>query len=172
MTRSWYLSGVLLLVACAGVTVPEERLYRLPLPTRADRADGGVGVLRVFDLQAATAIDGDRLVVARGARLQPRPTERWVAPLDRLVTDALVSGLARSGVCALVKAGADPGPETWCLHGRILEFAEVHAGAGPEAHVVIELWLAQGDRIVFRDEFAARTKLREAGAEAAVAALG
>jgi uncharacterized lipoprotein YmbA len=97
------------LAACASVEVPVERLYRLDLPASASPDPGRAGVLRVQDLQLATALDGDRLLVQRGVRLEPRALDRWIAPLDRLVTDALVLGLSRARVCDLVKGGVDPG---------------------------------------------------------------
>jgi uncharacterized lipoprotein YmbA len=156
---------------CSSVEVPSERFFRIDPPAAAVREQPGAGILRVYDLQLGRAIDGDRLMVADGVRLQPRPLDRWVAPLDRLVTDALVLGLSRSGACALVKGAVDPGPETWSLHGRIVEFAEVRGTAGPEARVVLELWLEAAGQLLFQGEFAAAEPLREPGADAAVAAL-
>jgi uncharacterized lipoprotein YmbA len=159
------------LVGCRSVEVPSERFFRLDPPAMAVGEQPGAGILRVYDLQLGRAIDGDRLMVADGVRLEPRPLDRWVAPLDRLVTDALVLGLSRSGACALVKGAVDPGDETWSLHGRIVEFAEVRGTAGPEAHVALELWLEADGQLLFQGEFAAAEPLREPGPDAAVAAL-
>lgn len=164
-------AAAFLLAACGSVEVPRERFFRLALPEVAAVDPQKAGVLRVADLQLGTALDSDCLLVATGVQLEPRPLERWVAPLDRLVTDALVLGLSRAQVCDLVKGAADPGDETWSLRGRIVEFAEVHDGDGERAHVTIELWLEGDGRLLFRQEFAATERLQGTGAEAAVAAL-
>ena len=159
------------LPGCSSVAVPSERYFRLDPPAAAEGKEPGAGILRVFDLQLGRALDGDCLMVADGVRLQPRPLDRWIAPLDRLVTDALVLGLSRSGACVLVKGAVDPGAENWSLHGRIVEFAEVRGPNGPEARVVLELWLEAAGQLLFQGEFAAAEPLREPSADAAVAAL-
>ena len=161
----------LLLIACSSVEVPVERFYRLQLPAAVAPDPLRAGTLRVHDLQLATALDSDRLLCQRGVRLEPRVLSRWVAPLDRLVTDALVVGLSRARVCELVKGSVDPGPETWTLHGRVVDFVEAHGAAGAEARVTMELWLQSGDHLLFHDEFAAVEPLGEPGAESAVVAL-
>jgi uncharacterized lipoprotein YmbA len=160
-----------LLAACGSVAVPRERIYRLEPPAAAAAAPLRAGILRVFDLQLGTALDSDCLLVAEGVRLEPRPLDRWAAPLDRLVTDALVLGLSRARVCALVKGSGDPGEETWSLHGRIVEFAEGRAADRAEARVALELWLQQDGRLVFHDEFAATEPMSGGGPDVAVAAL-
>ena len=168
------VSFVAVAAACSSVEVPRERYFRLDPPRVAEAAPTRGGVLRVQDLQSATALEGDCLLVQRGVQLEPRPLERWIAPLDRLVTDALVLGLSRARVCNLVKSGADPGAETWTLHGRIVEFAEFSGGASDdraEARVTLELWLEERDRLVFHDEFTAVEPLGDAGPEAAVRGL-
>jgi uncharacterized lipoprotein YmbA len=160
------------LAGCRSAAVPSERFYRLDLPPAAVGDPGRGGVLRVFDLQLGRALDGDCLMVADGVRLQPRPLDRWIAPLDRLVTDALVLSLSRARACALVKGGGDPGVETWTLHGRIVEFAEVPAATGSEARISLDLWLEDGSgALLFHDEFQAREAMPAPGADAAVAAL-
>lgn len=165
-------SGIAALVGCRSVEVPHERYFRLDLPVAGAGDPQRAGVLRVLDLQLGTALDSDCLLVADGVRLEPRPLERWVAPLDRLITDALVLGLSRARVCALVKGGADPGLENWSLHGRIVEFAEVRNEASSEARIALELWLEDRDgTVMFHDEFLASEKLSQPGPEAAVAAL-
>ena len=174
MNRTWLVLSLLSACAlgCRSVEVPRERYYRLEPPAAGPADPGRGGVLRVLDLQLGTALDSDCLLVAEGVRLEPRPLDRWVAPLDRLVTDALVLGLSRSRTCALVKGGADPGPETWSLHGRIVDFAEVRTAAGGEARVALELWLEdERGQVLFHDEFVACEPLAEAGPDAAVAAL-
>ncbi len=156
----------LLVGACGSVEVPRERHFRLALPEVAAADPQRAGVLRIADLQLGTALDSDCLLVASGVQIEPRPLERWVAPLDRLVTDALVLGLSRAQVCDLVKGAADPGDETWSLRGRIVEFAEVRSADGDRAHVTVELWLEGGGRLLFRQEFAAIEPVVGTGAEA------
>ncbi len=174
MTRRPPLSCAVLLLslaACGSVDVPRERFYRLDLPAPAPADPQRAGVLRVQDLQLGTAIDSDCLLIADGVRLEPRPLDRWVAPLDRLVTDALVLGLSRSGVVELVKGSADPGSETWSLHGRIVDFAEANAGSQRQARVALELWLEQRDQVLFRDEFVVVEQVEGSATAAAVTAF-
>ncbi|MCB9887732.1 MAG: membrane integrity-associated transporter subunit PqiC [Planctomycetes bacterium] len=174
MTRRAPLGCVALLLslaACGSVEVPRERFYRLDLPAPMPADPQRAGVLRVQDLQLGTAIDSDCLLVADGVRLEPRPLDRWVAPLDRLVTDALVLGLSRSGVVELVKGSADPGSETWSLHGRIVDFAEANAGSQRQARVALELWLEQRDQVLFRDEFVVVEQVEGNATSAAVTAF-
>jgi len=176
--RSWMsfvpMALAALMASCGSVAVPRERYFRLDPPQASAPAATRGGVLRVQDLQPATSLEGDCLLVQRGVQLEPRPLERWIAPLDRLVTDALVLGLSRARVCDLVKSGADPGHETWTLRGRIVEFAEVAAATsdgGAEARVTLELWLEDRDRLVFHDEFTAAEPIAGAGPEATVRGL-
>jgi uncharacterized lipoprotein YmbA len=143
-------------LGCRSVAVPVERYYRLEPPPAAAPDPQRGGVLRVHDLQLATALDAGCLLRLDGVRLEPQPLSRWVAPLDRLVTDAVVLGLSRARVCELVKGSADPGAETWTLRGRIVDFAEVVDGAGTHAAVTLELWLEAGEQLLFHGEFAAR----------------
>lgn len=175
MTRVRTATASLLLpslfAACGSVEVPRERFFRLDLPTARQPDPGRAGVLRVQDLQLGTALDGDCLLVQHGVRLEPQPLERWIAPLDRLVTDALVLGLSRSRVCDLVKTAIDTGGENWTLHGRIVEFGEARGETSAEARVTLELWLEERGQLVFHDEFATREPIAGAGPEAAVAGL-
>jgi uncharacterized lipoprotein YmbA len=168
-----YLASFLIvtLAACSSVELPVERYYRLepsaalaPDPIRA-------GILRVHDLQLGTALDSDRLLLQAGVRLEPRALARWVAPLDRLVTDAMVLGLSRARVCDLVKGSADAGPQTWSLHGRIVDFVEAVSDGGSQARVTLELWLERGDQLLFHDEFSCVQPLTESGPDQAVVAL-
>lgn len=158
-----------LLAACGSVEVPSERLYRLELPAATAPNPLRAGTLRVTDLQLGTALDGDRLLRQDGVRLEARPLARWAAPLDRLVTDALVLGLSRRRVCELVKGSGDPGPETWSLHGRIVDFVEADGSAGPEARVALELWLERDGELLFHDEFGATEPLAGVDAGAGTA---
>ena len=161
----------IVVVACGSVELPRERYFRLDPPPIAPADPQRAGVLRVMDMQLGTAIDRDCLLVARGMELEPRPLDRWVAPLDRLVTDALVLSLSRTRSVSLVKGGADPGGETWTLHGRIVDFAEVQADGERTARVGLELWLESRDRVLLAEEFHAVQPIVEPGPEAAVAAL-
>jgi uncharacterized lipoprotein YmbA len=160
-----------LLAACGSVAVPSERFYRLAAPAPAEPDPSRGGVLRVQDLQLSTALDSDCLMRQHGVLLEPRPLARWIAPLDRLVTDALVLGLSRARVCDLVKGAADPGGEDWALRGRIVDFAEVLEAAGAKARVTLELWLEVDGRMVFHDEFVAERDLAGGSAEVAVDGL-
>jgi uncharacterized lipoprotein YmbA len=168
----WWCSVVVAAAACRSAAVPEELYYRLPVPPAAAAAAVRGGVLRVQDLQLGTSIDADWLLRQDGVCVQPRPLARWVAPLDRLVTDALLLGLSRARVCELVKGAADPGHETWSLRGRILEFGEVLAGPQAVARVGLELWLEVDDRVLFHDEFVAAVPVADAATPAAVHAMG
>lgn len=168
------LAAATLLGACGSVPVPAEQFYRLEAPPVAAPDPQRGGVLRVQDLVLQTALDSDCLQRLDGVRLLPRPHSRWVAPLDRLVTDALVLGLSRARVCELVKGSADPGDETWSLRGRIVDFVEVVAAAGDggnRARVTLELWLQQGDRVAMHDEFAHEEAIAGNSDEAVVQAL-
>ncbi|MFK7742030.1 MAG: ABC-type transport auxiliary lipoprotein family protein [Planctomycetota bacterium] len=133
--------------------MPAERFYRLDLPVVSPPDPMRAGTLRVLDLQLGTALDSDRLLCQDGVRLEARSLSRWVAPLDRLVTESLVLSLSRARVCELVKSSADPGLEDWTLHGRIVDFVEAEGAGGPEARVAIELWLTERGELVFHEEF-------------------
>lgn len=172
-SRTFLVAAALatLLAACGSVAVPSERFYRLAAPAPAEPDASRGGVLRVQDLLLSTALDSDCLMRQHGVELEPRPLARWVAPLDRLVTDALVLGLSRARVCDLVKGAADPGGEDWSLRGRIVDFAEVIEAAGARARVTLELWLEVDGKMVFHDEFVAERGLAGSGAEVAVDGL-
>jgi uncharacterized lipoprotein YmbA len=161
------------LAGCGSVEVPVERCYRLAPPVVQAPDPGRAGILRVQDLQLGNALDADSVMRIDGVRMTPWPLARWVAPLDRLVSDALVLGLSRARVCELVKGAADPGPETWSLRGRIVEFAEARGGDGArETRVTLELWLESPDgQVLFHDEFAAARPLPDADPAAAVEGL-
>jgi uncharacterized lipoprotein YmbA len=164
-------AGFLLLAGCSSVVVPNERFYRLELPAVAAPAADCGGVLRVQDLQLHTALASDHLQRRCGNRIEPAPLARWVAPLDRLVTDALVLGLSRARVCDLVKGACDPGDETWSLRGRIVDFVETGVGEARQACVTLELWLERDQQVLFHDEFAVESAIVAAGDDGAVAAL-
>jgi uncharacterized lipoprotein YmbA len=170
-TMKALLCAFVLSAACSSVVVPEERVFRLAAPTAAAPDPQRAGVLRVLDLQLGTAIDADALLRQDGVRLRPWPLCRWIAPLDRLVTDALILGLSRARVCELVKGAGDPGRETWTLHGRIVDFAEAAGAGGRVAKVGCELWLQQGEQVLLHDEFRAELPLSASTPDAAVDGL-
>lgn len=162
----------LLLLACGAAPLPREAYWRLSLPGASGPAAGSGAVLRVHDLQLGNALQGDCLLVAEGpTRLLLREHDRWIAPLDRLVTDAVVLGLSRTGRFRLVKGAGDAGTADADLHGRILDFAETVHGDRRSARAAIEFWLEQDGEVRMQGEFAAEVPLDSADAPAAVAAL-
>ena len=170
MMRS--LAWTLALAACSSVELPREHYWRLDLPGPAGGELLRGGVLRVSDLRLGNALSGDCLVRADGPlHLETRELQRWVAPLDQLITDAVVLGLSRSHMWSLVKGAADPGIEDHTLHGRIIEFAEQRTDDGARARAVLAFWIEGPTGVVFAEEFAAAVPLEGEGAEAAVRAL-
>jgi uncharacterized lipoprotein YmbA len=157
---------------CGSVDVPRESFWRLELPAPAGGELPRAGCLRVADLQLGNALDGDCLLVADGpVSLEPIEMQRWVAPLDRLVTDAVVLGLSRTRMFTLVLGAGDPGREDHTLFGRIVDFAEHRRPGGDVALVVLEFWLGRSDAILFQEEFRAEVPLAGSGPEAMVSAL-
>lgn len=170
---SWF---AIFLAACSSVEIPVEQYYRLRPPEIAAPDPMRAGTLRVHDLQLGTALDSDRLLRQSGVTLEPRPLARWVAPLDRLVTDAIVLGMSRARVCDLVKGSADSGSETWSLYGRIVDFVEAVGregvdSKGPSARVTLQLWLERDGKVIFEHEFSHCEPILEPSADAAVVAL-
>jgi len=169
----WALAAALCIACgCRAVQVPREQFYRLELPSPAAGAGPRAAVLRVNDLQLGTSLSGDCLLVATGTRLMPRPLDRWIAPLDRLVTDALVLGLSRTRRFDVVKNAGDPGNEQLALHGRIVDFAETRTTEGVFARVALDLWLECSGKVVFHDEFTAVVPLSGAPSDAEFAVAG
>ncbi len=161
-----------ILCACSSVELPREHFWRLDLPASAGGELPRGGVLRVDDLQLGNALSGDCLVRATGPmHIEQRDLQRWVAPLDRLITDAVVLGLSRSRVFTLVKGAGDPGVEDHVLHGRVVEFAEQAHADGSVAQASIQFWIEDKAGIVFADEIATTVPLTGQGAEAAVRGL-
>jgi uncharacterized lipoprotein YmbA len=170
----WFSWFAIFLVGCSSVEIPVEQYYRLRPPEIAAPDPMRAGTLRVHDLQLGTALDSDRLLRQSGVTLEARPLARWVAPLDRLVTDAIVLGMSRARVCNLVKGSADSGSETWSLHGRIVDFVEdvgSEGGQGPSARVTLQLWLERDGQVIFEHEFSHCEPILERTADAAVVAL-
>ncbi len=169
----------LAVASCGSVSVPRESYWRLDLAGRDQTKLGtsanaaATRVLRVQDLQLGNAMSGDFLVVSSGpSRLSTRELDRWVAPLDRLATDALLLSLSRTGAFALVKAAGDGGAEDLTLNGRILDFSEHRDDTGKRAAIAqFTFWLEGKDGLVFADEFCGMTPIVGEGAAAAVQAL-
>ncbi|MGE0142324.1 MAG: ABC-type transport auxiliary lipoprotein family protein [Planctomycetota bacterium] len=149
------------LAACGAVTVPEEFTYRLSSPQ--PDAPGGLvaGVLRVGDVDVVAELSGDRLVVADdGIRMRSWHHHRWAGPIDRLVGDAVVTGLVRSRRFLDVKSPSASGIEDLQLNVRVLDFHQVASPQGWRARATVELRLAHSDgRLAFQDEFRADTPL-------------
>ncbi|MFO1053029.1 MAG: ABC-type transport auxiliary lipoprotein family protein [Planctomycetota bacterium] len=156
-------AGLLLSMACGcgAVAVPEDFAYRLPAPQPRDDANFIGGVLRVGDVDVVAELAGDRLLVAdAGTRLRAWQHHRWAGPLERMVSDALVTGLARTRRFAEVKSPSASGTEDFVITARVLDFHEVGDAQGWRARATIELHLVRQDgRLVFQDEFRADTPL-------------
>ena len=168
------LCAALALSSCSSVEVPRESWWRLDIPAAAATTDSRDGfVLRVHDLQLGNAMSGDFLVIAHGpSKLEARELDRWVAPLDRLATDAFVLGLSRSGAFSLVKGAGDGGGEDLTLHGRITDFAEHRHDDGSRAAVAsFSLWVEGRDGVRLADEFRGIAPIEGQGAESSVKAL-
>ena len=173
MTRSISLLCLsLLLAACSSVQLPREHYWRLSLGQPPGGELPRAGVLRVADLQLGNSLSGDCLLYADGEmHLEPQQLQRWVAPLDRLITDAVVLGLSRSRMFRLVKSASDPGDQDYTLHGRILDFAEHRGEAMPFARAEFAFWMEDAEGLVFQDELRAEVALIQLGPEGAVSAL-
>jgi uncharacterized lipoprotein YmbA len=162
------------LAACGSVELPREQFWRLDLPATAASDLPQRGVLRVGDLQLGNSLSGDCLVVASGpSKLETCDYDHWVAPLDRLVTDAFVLGLSRTRLWALVKSSGDGGGEDYTLNGRILDFSEQRASATSprSARASFSFWIENRSGLVFADEFRTVVAIHESGPEGAVRAL-
>jgi ABC-type uncharacterized transport system auxiliary subunit len=168
------LCAALALSSCSSVEVPRESWWRLDIPVAGLSANSrDACVLRVQDLQLGNAMSGDFLIIAHGpSKLEARELDRWVAPLDRLATDAFIVGLSRSGAFSLVKGAGDGGGEDLTLHGRITDFAEHRSDDGSRAAVAaFSLWVEGRDGVRFADEFRGVAPIEGQGAAASVKAL-
>ncbi|MEY4828725.1 MAG: ABC-type transport auxiliary lipoprotein component [Planctomycetota bacterium] len=168
------LCAGLALSSCSSVEVPRESWWRLDIPVAGLSANSrDACVLRVQDLQLGNAMSGDFLIIAHGpSKLEARELDRWVAPLDRLATDAFIVGLSRSGAFSLVKGAGDGGDEDLTLHGRITDFAEHRNDDGSRAAVAaFSLWVEGRDDVRFADEFRGVAPIEGQGASASVKAL-
>lgn len=171
-TRPGLALLALLFAACSAVELPRTQFYRLSVPVPAGGELPRAGVLRVLDLQLANNLAGDCLLVADGpVKVQTSELNRWVAPLDRLVTDAVVQELTRTRIFARVLGNSDAGSEQLTLGGRILDFHEQRGQTATTARVVLELWLLQGEQQLLHREFESASPFSPATPEAAVQAL-
>jgi len=160
------------LAACGSVELPREHFWRLDLPAPAGGELPRGGVLRVDDLQLGNALSGDCLVRADGPNhLEQLELQRWIAPLDRLITEAVVLGLSRTRIFTLVKGAGDAGAEDHVLHGRVVEFGELTQGDTDVGRAVIQFWIEGKDGIALAEEIQAEVPLEGQGPEAAVRAL-
>jgi hypothetical protein len=169
--RSWFLSFAL--AACGSVPVHEPSYYRLALPTPASTRTKQLGTLRVGELALAADLAGDRLLVQDGrVRVLPFERHRWAGPLDRLITDAVVAGLSRSGAFARVKGAFDDGGEDLLLQGRVLECHQVAIGGAWHGRVTLDLALQDtSGRLWFQGELSGAQRLAGDDPEALVVAL-
>lgn len=169
---AFVMVALLALCSCGSVELPREHFWRLDLPAPAGGELPRGGVLRVADLQLGNALSGDCLVRADGPlHLEQLELQRWIAPLDRLITDAVVLGLARTRMFTLVKTAADPGTEDRTLHGRVTEFAEQVQGDQSIARASIHFWVENEHGVAFAEELSADVPLQGHGPEASVRAL-
>lgn len=169
-------------VSCSSVKAPEVFEYRLAWPRPTHQVDPAIaaetftGTLRVGEVQVAAPLEGDRLRVATGpVRFQSYELHRWAAPLDRMVGDVLVAGLARSRAFDSVLTAGDDGFEDYVLSGRLLELEQAadRDGDGWIGVATLELRLRQvsSGAVVFEEEFRCERSLDGDGPEALVTAL-
>jgi uncharacterized lipoprotein YmbA len=171
--RSVLVPVLLLAGACSSVTLPAEQTYRLMLPPPAGGERPLGGVLRVGEIALGADLAGDRLMVAEsGVRVTAYRYHRWAGPLERLVADAVVTGLARAHCFRQVKAEASRGGEDYLLTGRVLEFHQAPVGAVWHGLATLDLQLSDLDgRLLFQREFQASTPLAGEGPDALAEAL-
>jgi len=173
---AWFGAALVLLsAACGSVEVPVETFYRLPAPRPPQSSAPLPAVLRIDRLHLAANLAGDQLLVADGpVRMHRYQLHRWAGPVDELVSDALLLGLARSHGFTEVKGPGDGGAEDLLLSGTIVDFLqERRADATVVGRVTLELRLtdARSGREVFRAEFSETVPTTDSGPEAAAVAL-
>lgn len=167
-----------LLAGCGSVDAPEEHWYRIEVPRPAPRAARQGGVLRVAGLELAPSLAGDRLQVAEGAvALRPFLLHHWAGPLDQMLTQGLVLGLARAELFAEVKGPAAPGGEDYVLSGHVLDCHAVRGPDGLAARITLRLQLKDGaashqPRVLCEAELTRTVAAEVAAPEPLVRALG
>lgn len=168
------LTFLAMLGACGAVEVPEDFTYRLPAPEPQRVAGASAGTLRVAELDVVAELAGDRLLIAdEGTRLRAYRHHHWAGPLERMVADAIVTGLVRSRRFAEVKSPSSSGLEELVLVGRVLDFHQVRAEDGWRARATFELRLSREDgTLVFQDELRADTPMSVSDPDTLARALG
>ena len=131
------------------------------------------GVLRIEGLAIAADLAGDSLHVVRGpVWVQRYEHHHWAGPLERLVTDALITGLGRSQAFAQVKGGGDRGGEDYVLTGRVLEFHQAASGGEWVAVATLDLTVVDSSgQLVLHAELQREARLPGAGPEYLAIAL-
>lgn len=172
------LLGVFLLavsVGCGSVKVPETFYYRLALPNPEPVAALQVPGPRlgIAELRLGADLAGDRMMVAGGpVAVQFFHYHRWAAPLDRMLEDALLVGLARRGRFGDVRRATLPGDCDYELAAQVLRFGVAAEADGWVADVLVAVRLARPDGgLLFRQEFASRLPIAAREPAAAVRAL-
>ncbi|MCC6784750.1 MAG: membrane integrity-associated transporter subunit PqiC [Planctomycetes bacterium] len=173
-SSGWALTLLAMLAACGAVEVPEDFTYRLPAPEPRLVAGASAGTLRVAELDVVAELAGDRLLIAdEGTRLRAYRHHHWAGPLERMVADAIVTGLVRSRRFAEVKSPSSSGLEELVLVGRVLDFHQVRAEDGWRARATFELRLSREDgTLVFQDELRADTPMSVSDPDTLARALG
>ncbi len=161
--------------SCGAVEVPVARTYRLPLCASKSASRPPVHVLRVQDLRLAAHVSPDHVMVADGPSLvQLHQLDQWAGPLDRMLTDVVVSALRRSGGFLDVKASTDVGREDLWLAATITEFHYARQRDATHAVVAFDAQVrrASDHALVWAGELTAQTAAKQARAGDAVQALG
>lgn len=167
------LALLAVLGACSSVQVPEQHLYRLRLPDPPRAVETRRCVLRIGPLDLAADLGGDRLVVADGpVKVAHYRNHRWAGPLERLVADALLAGIARSRAFEQVKSDSERGGEDLLLTGRVLDFHQSVRDGRWVGDVALDVRIAAQDGgSVLHVELRRDAELESAEPEALVLAL-
>jgi ABC-type uncharacterized transport system auxiliary subunit len=164
----------LCVLACGSVEVPTVRTYRLPSVAGLPSTRSPAHVLRVQDMRLAAHVSPEQIMVQDGpSLLQAHPLDLWAGPLDRMITDVVVTALRRSGGFVDVKSGADVGREDLWLTATVTDFHYARRADAAEAVVGFDVQVrrASDHALVLARELSARAPAAEASASAAVAAL-
>ena len=171
--RIWSAFVLVLLAGCGSVELPETAYYRLRLPPSAGGAALEGGRLGLHEIRVAPDLATDRLMVAHGpVRMRAYHYHQWSASLDRLISDALLTGLSRSGCFEDVFADGFSRDVDYLLDARVQAFhVEVDEGGW---FGVAEFEFRVGTRdgqSLLRRELVSRQPAAAATPEAAVVAL-
>lgn len=165
--------AALLLCSCGAVELPEQRTFRLHLPLPSGGERPTAGVLRVGEIALAADLQGDRLMVAEGpVQVRSYRHHRWAGPLERLVADAVVTGLSRARCFRQVKDATARGGEDYLLTGRVLEFHQTARGGAWFGCATLDVQLVDAEgRLCFQGELSAATPMADGDPESLVIAL-